>query len=437
MSKEYKSIKDVANEWKISTRRVQILCTNGRIPGAIKDGRVWKIPADAEKPDDNRVKEGEEHPQYFSGMRRSSYNFLDAYISEVGVDIRSVLDYGYLLKEIEFENEKVSQYVFNMSVAAVRVLEATTELSKLIDLDRGKSDSSVSVVPLAKALDRFLIYARNTFKENHIQCVTNGSLSAGYAFTDIELNHTLHRSVIVNVCRLVPRGGKVTIDVTNTEDDEYYYVKFLIEGDFDFNIMTKKQRYIRDAFIMNVISSINGDNETQKLEDIETPNGYSYVLRYKKASSSEYNDTVERYWDDEKNAQGLQQLAGIKVLLADTNTITRDAHADMLRNYGMEIECLDSGIQLLSKLEQAPSNYYNLIMVDANMPNVDGLVVTKAIRHFKDSSKAGLPIISITNAYDENDDAIYASGADMIIKRPADQVTILRAIYDAVFDRNK
>ena len=55
---EYLSIKQTAEKWDISVRRIQVLCTENRIPGAIKIGSYWTIPADAEKPSDQRIKSG-------------------------------------------------------------------------------------------------------------------------------------------------------------------------------------------------------------------------------------------------------------------------------------------------------------------------------------------------------------------------------------------
>lgn len=55
---EYITIQDVANKWGISSRRIQVLCSEGRLPGAVKFGRQWAIPSDVEKPNDARVKSG-------------------------------------------------------------------------------------------------------------------------------------------------------------------------------------------------------------------------------------------------------------------------------------------------------------------------------------------------------------------------------------------
>lgn len=55
---EYLSVRQIAEKWDISRRRVQTLCTEGRILGAMRVGSYWAIPADAEKPKDERIKSG-------------------------------------------------------------------------------------------------------------------------------------------------------------------------------------------------------------------------------------------------------------------------------------------------------------------------------------------------------------------------------------------
>lgn len=55
---EYLSISQTAEKWNISRRRIQVLCSEGRIPGAMRIGFAWAIPADAEKPKDQRIKSG-------------------------------------------------------------------------------------------------------------------------------------------------------------------------------------------------------------------------------------------------------------------------------------------------------------------------------------------------------------------------------------------
>ena len=64
---KYLSVTQTAQKWGISTRRIQILCNEDRIPGAVRIGSVWAIPGDAEKPQDARIKSG----KYVKGLSKT------------------------------------------------------------------------------------------------------------------------------------------------------------------------------------------------------------------------------------------------------------------------------------------------------------------------------------------------------------------------------
>ncbi len=55
----YKTAEETAKKWGITTRRVQIMCSNGQVPGAVKFGHAWAIPSSVKKPQDGRITTGE------------------------------------------------------------------------------------------------------------------------------------------------------------------------------------------------------------------------------------------------------------------------------------------------------------------------------------------------------------------------------------------
>ena len=59
MTNEYLTIKEIAEKWDLTPRRIQILCSEGKIEGAMKFGRDWAVPKDAQKPKDGRITTGE------------------------------------------------------------------------------------------------------------------------------------------------------------------------------------------------------------------------------------------------------------------------------------------------------------------------------------------------------------------------------------------
>ena len=84
---DYMTIKQAADQWGISVRRIQILCTEGRIPGAEKFGRAWAIPADQKKPKDGRVTTGEYRNwrKFFVSSKEKEQNAANYYMSAKSV----------------------------------------------------------------------------------------------------------------------------------------------------------------------------------------------------------------------------------------------------------------------------------------------------------------------------------------------------------------
>ena len=85
---EYKSIREMADEWGISKRRIQVLCSENRIEGAVRIGYSWEIPADANKPEDARIKSGKyrktrmmtNHNWFIGGITRCMEKLLNSFL---------------------------------------------------------------------------------------------------------------------------------------------------------------------------------------------------------------------------------------------------------------------------------------------------------------------------------------------------------------------
>ena len=77
---EYLSIKQTSDKWGISVRRIQVLCSEDRIPGATKIGSYWAIPADAEKPNDQRIKSGKYVKEKDPVCKKEIWDFMIAFL---------------------------------------------------------------------------------------------------------------------------------------------------------------------------------------------------------------------------------------------------------------------------------------------------------------------------------------------------------------------
>ena len=122
--------------------------------------------------------------------------------------------------------------------------------------------------------------------------------------------------------------------------------------------------------------------------------------------------------DDDAQVIDDSLLKGRRVLLAEDNDLNADIAEELLGDVGLLVERASDGIICVSKLETAQAGYYDLILMDVQMPNMDGYQATRIIRKLSDKNKANIPIIAMTaNAFaKDRADALAAGMNDHIIK---------------------
>ena len=112
-------------------------------------------------------------------------------------------------------------------------------------------------------------------------------------------------------------------------------------------------------------------------------------------------------------------FSGKRILIVDDMMINRDIAAAVLRQTGAETETAENGTICVRKVEAMPAGYYNLILMDIIIPDMDGLEATRRIRRFSDQEKARIPIIAMTtNASDKDRDAALEAGMNAFTEKP-------------------
>lgn len=110
---------------------------------------------------------------------------------------------------------------------------------------------------------------------------------------------------------------------------------------------------------------------------------------------------------------------GKRILLAEDNDLNAEIAMEILKDAGIIIERAADGIICVEMLEKADSAYYDLILMDIQMPNMDGYKATQTIRHLSDKNKANIPIVAMTaNAFEEDKKNAYKAGMNGHIAKP-------------------
>ena len=115
----------------------------------------------------------------------------------------------------------------------------------------------------------------------------------------------------------------------------------------------------------------------------------------------------------------IHDFRGKRVLLVEDNELNREIAQAILTDFGMEVDTVTDGIEAVNVIATQPKDRYDVILMDIQMPKMDGYSATKEIRTLRCNQKANIPIIAMTaNAFDEDKRKAYACGMNGHIAKP-------------------
>ena len=130
--------------------------------------------------------------------------------------------------------------------------------------------------------------------------------------------------------------------------------------------------------------------------------------------------------------QNATDLKGMHVLLVEDNELNREIAEEIMKAYGLEVDTAENGAIAVDKVSAAAPGQYDLVLMDVQMPIMDGYTATRCIRELENPALAGIPILAMTaNAFDEDRRNALESGMNGFLSKPiviADLVQEMRKI---------
>jgi CheY-like chemotaxis protein len=125
--------------------------------------------------------------------------------------------------------------------------------------------------------------------------------------------------------------------------------------------------------------------------------------------------------------------SGKHILLVEDNELNREIATAILEETGMRIDCAVDGIEAVNIINEAPEDRYDLILMDIQMPRMDGYTATKEIRTLPNNRKANIPIVAMTaNAFEEDKRKAFETGMNGHIVKPVSIEAIAKTL-DEIF----
>jgi len=437
MSDKLIPIKEKAKEWGITVRRVQLMCSDGQIPGSTKIGRCWMVPKDAEKPEDNRRAPGSEaierENKYKLRVDEKNYVFFSQMSRAIRTSLSSIMGYSDRIILDKKDVMRHEEYAEKIKDSGKNILDLLNDALLLSRFSNDEIEPENTVINIEGVIQSVVDTMEPLAKLNKVRVNVKTDIRHEYVVADQELIKKLLEHIVSNAIKFSNPNGLVTITATEIDSkkrqiSEYKYV---IE-DKGIGMSENFQSQIFEVFATEVSRLSEGKNgaglgmpianNIVKLLDgkisidseLNKGTKVTVILEHQRAEIS--SDTTDKM--DEFDPK---EFAGRRILVADDNELNREITRALLIQSGFAVDTAVDGIDCLAKINSARAGSYDLIFMDLQMPNMDGVTATKLIRGLDNKQKATIPVFAMTASVMNSDkESALRAGMNGFIEKPMD-----------------
>lgn len=361
---------------------------------------------------------------------------------DIRTPMNAIVGFSGLLEKSLHDEKKSLGYIKKIRVSSDILLTIINQVLEMARIESGKitlNPESVNIREMVEAMNT-VFESSLTKKSLEYQCSLN------VVHDQILCDKTKMEEIILNVVsnsiKYTNPHGKITvsIDELDSEDEKNANYKVVVED----NGIGMSQDYLPHIFeefsrehtstetrvagtglglpiVKSLVDRMGGTIEVES----EEGKGTRFIMKFSFPVSSE-NQVRE---EEKQNIPDItEKLKGKQILLAEDNDLNAEIAETVLVEAGIEVKRVEDGLQCIEELKKMPEKYYDVILMDVQMPNMDGYTATEKIRHL-DDSRAEIPIIAMTaNAYDEDRRKAQEAGMDGFLAKPLDVDEMMRLL---------
>ena len=162
-----------------------------------------------------------------------------------------------------------------------------------------------------------------------------------------------------------------------------------------------------------------------------------FMSELRKVMEQPFMAAHDRKPEEKKETEPLPDFSGKRVMLAEDNQLNQILAENILKNVGLTVDIANDGTEAVEKMISEPAGYYDIILMDIQMPEIDGYEAARRIRALDDKEKAGIPIVAVTaNAFDEDRQFAMEAGMNGHLAKPYDIPAIMKTLKELLGDNN-
>ena len=363
---------------------------------------------------------------------RAKSTFLFNMSHDIRTPMNAIIGYADLASRHLDDPAKLEKYMENIQVCGQNLLMLLNNVLDLARIENDKTEMEYSVSDVDKDFRNCIAMFQNQADSKGQTLTVTTQLQYPYIYVDIPHMTEVCTNLVSNAVKYTGAGGTIRCDITQKPGEKEGWCNTVITvADNGIGMSQDFQKHIFEPFERERTSTVSkvegsgiGMGIVKKLVglmsgtvEVESKIGvgstFTVTIPSRIASQEKIQAKREITPSDEKS------LCGVKILLTEDNDLNAEIATELLREEGCTVDRAKDGVECVDMLEKAANGTYQLILMDIQMPVMNGYDAAKKIRRMDDPQKADIPIIAMTaNAFSEDKQAALNAGMNDHVAKP-------------------
>ena len=380
--------------------------------------------------------------------------FLNNMSHDIRTPMNAILGYAQLMDDELNEKDlpKASEYLEKLQQSGNLLLSIINNVLDMARIESGRMEIDENYGRIEDIRQTLFEIFEDEAEKKNLALHYTISVEHEHILTDVTKVKEILVNILSNAIKYTPSGGSVMINIDELACDEPgYMIARTRVSDTGIGMSQEYLTKIFDAFTRErntTKSKIAGSGLGMSIVkkyvdllggtiDVESELGkgstFTVTLKHRIADESYYvNKHIE------EPGTGSEILEGRNILLAEDNDLNAEIAEAILERAGLKIERVENGIQCVDRIMEMPAGTYDMILMDIQMPKMNGYKATQTIRHLPDKDKACIPIIAMTaNAFEEDKRKAIAAGMNGHIAKPIQVDNMLSILAEIIRQQEK
>ena len=376
---------------------------------------------------------------------RAKSDFLFAMSHDLRTPMNAIIGYADLMERHWGEKEASEDYLRKLKEAGSFLLDLIGNILEVARIESGKETLSETMWDLRNLDETLDILLDKNISKKKLTLKRDIEIQHTNVYCDVLKIREITMNLLSNAVKYTPAGGQITLRMKEypCEKDGYALYQTVVE-DTGIGISEEYIPHLFEAFTREKSSSESGIIGTglglrivKKFVDLMNGNisvesvpgkgtKFTVTIPFRIVSENDSINNIDSIVETQEEVEFT--LKGMRILLAEDNVLNAEIATTFLKDADAIVELASDGEKAVSMLQKAPTGYYDLILMDIQMPNMNGYEAAKCIRALPDK-RSEIPIIAMTaNAFDEDRRMAFASGMNGYVTKPIKIEELIKTI---------